>query len=74
MSGLTIISPKDMIKILYKLEFVEIRQNGSHIFFRHLDGRTTVIPLHGKDLKRGLIKAILKDIKLSDEEYENIRK
>jgi predicted RNA binding protein YcfA (HicA-like mRNA interferase family) len=74
MSGLTIISPKEMINILHKIGFAEIRQNGSHIFFRHSDGRTTVIPFHSKDLKRGLIKAILKDIKLTDEDYENLRK
>lgn len=74
MSGLTIISPKDLIKILHKLGFVEIRQNGSHIFFKHLDGRTTVIPIHNKDIKRGLLKAILKDIKLANEDYEIIRK
>lgn len=74
MSKLTIISPKDMIKILEKLNFIELRQNGSHKFFAHKDGRVTVIPIHNKDLKRGLIKQILKDIKITDEEYEKLRK
>ena len=74
MSRLTIISDKEMIKLLHRLGFNEIRQNGSHIFLQHPDARTTVVPIHGKDLKRGLIKAILKDINLSDEEYEKTRK
>lgn len=74
MSGLAIISPKEMVRILLKLGFKEIRQNGSHKFFKHDDGRCTVIPIHGKDLKRGLIKGILKDINLSDEQYEETRK
>ncbi|MDD4835402.1 MAG: type II toxin-antitoxin system HicA family toxin [Lutispora sp.] len=74
MSKLNIISPKDMIRIIEKLNFEEIRQNGSHKFFRHKDGRATVIPMHSNDLKRGLIKQILKDIKITDEEYEELRK
>lgn len=73
MSRLTIISDKEMIRLLQKLGFIEIRQNGSHKFLKHPDGRTTVIPVHGKDLKRSLIKAILKDINISDEEYEVLR-
>lgn len=63
-----------MITILKRLGFQEIRQAGSHKFFSRKDGRNTIIPMHSKDLKRGLIKGILKDIGLSDEEYEKIRK
>ena len=40
---------------LSKLGFEKIRQEGSHIFFRHPDGRTTVVPNHpGEKLDRGL--------------------
>lgn len=74
MSRLTITSDKDMVRLLQKLDFREIRQNGSHKFFVHSDGRCTVVPVHGKDLKRGLIKGILKDIGITDDEYEDIRK
>ncbi len=75
MSKLTIISSKEMVAILKQLGFDEIRQTGSHKFFsRRQDNRNTVIPMHNKDLKRGLIKAILKDVGLTDEDYEAIRK
>jgi predicted RNA binding protein YcfA (HicA-like mRNA interferase family) len=74
MSKITIISPKEMVSVLKQLGFEEIRQTGSHKFFNRPDGRNTVIPMHSKDLKRGLIKAILKDIGLSIEDYEFIRK
>ena len=74
MSKLTIISDKDMGKLLQKLGFVMIRQNGSHKFFLHSDGRCTVVPFHNKDLRRGLIKGILKDIGITDEEYERLRR
>ena len=64
-----------MVAIVKRLGFDEIRQTGSHKLFNHRqDGRNTVIPMHSKDLKRGLIKAILKDIGITDEDYEEIRK
>ena len=74
MSKLTIVSAADMVRILKKLEFVEIRQKGSHKFLSHKDGKSTVVPMHNKDLKRGLIKGILRDAGLTDDEYEEIRK
>lgn len=74
MSKLTIISSKDMVKIMESLGFKEIRQKGSHKSFRHEDGRTTVVPFHGEDLGRGLIRKILKDIEISPDEYEELRK
>ena len=75
MSKLTIIPPIKMVAILVYLGFKEIRQKGSHRFFQHQDGRTTIIPYHkGEDLGRGLIREILKDIELSIEEYDELRK
>ncbi|KUO72784.1 MAG: hypothetical protein APF81_00750 [Desulfosporosinus sp. BRH_c37] len=75
MSKLTIISSKEMVALLKRLGFEEIRQTGSHKLFSHRQNdRNTIIPMHSKDLKRGLIKAILKDIGISDEEYEALRK
>ena len=74
MSRLTIISSKDMAKILEKLGFKEVRQKGSHKSFRHKDGRTTIVPFHGEDLGRGLIRKILNDIEITVNEYEMLRK
>lgn len=72
MSKLTIISSKEMVKILDALDFAEIRQKGSYKIFKHDDGRTTVVPFHGEDLGRGLIRKILKDIDITVEEYEKL--
>ena len=70
MSRLTPLKPADAIRILNHLGFARIRQKGSHIYFRHPDGRSTVVPFHkGEDLGRGLLKAILRDIDLSWEEF-----
>ena len=40
------IEAKDVAKVLQKLGFEFKRQKGSHMFFAHPDGRTTVIPNH----------------------------
>jgi len=74
MSKLPQISANELIKILEKVGFKIIRQKGSHIFLRHDDGRTTVIPNHpGENLDRGLLNKILrKDLQISREEFEGL--
>ncbi|NMG83497.1 MAG: addiction module toxin, HicA family [Methanosarcinales archaeon] len=64
-----------MEKLLLKLGFERVRQKGSHVFYRHSDGRTTSVPHHpGRDLARPLIKEILREIELSVEEYDEYLK
>ena len=72
MAKLPQITAKDFIKILTELGFEIMRQSGSHIFLRHKDRRTTVVPNHpGEKLDRGLLNKILKkDIQISREEFE----
>ncbi|MBS3079886.1 type II toxin-antitoxin system HicA family toxin [Candidatus Pacearchaeota archaeon] len=74
MSKLPQISADELIKILEKIGFEVIRQRGSHIFMKHLDGRTTTVPNHpGEKLDRGLLNKILKkDIQISREEFERL--
>lgn len=74
MSKLPLLSAKEVGRILEKLGFNFIRQEGSHMFFEHPDGRTTVIPNHpGEDIGRGLLtKIIKKDLKISREEFERL--
>ncbi len=73
MPRLVPIKPKKLIKILLKLGFVRRDAQGSHVFFRHKDGRTTVIPIHAKEVSKGLLRKILKDVELSRDEYDNMR-
>ncbi len=75
MSRLRIIDARKMEKLLFKLGFERVRQKGSHVFYRHPDGRTTSVPHHpGRDLARPLIKEILREIELSVEEYDEYLK
>ena len=74
MAKLPLISAKELIKILEKIGFKIIRQKGSHIFLRHNNGKTTVIPDHpGEKLDRGLLNKILKkDIQISRKDFEEL--
>lgn len=63
------IKPKDLLRALEKLGFVIRRQTGSHIILRHSETKCiTCIPLHAKDIKRGLLFGILKQAGISKEE------
>ncbi|HKP51385.1 MAG TPA: type II toxin-antitoxin system HicA family toxin [Chloroflexia bacterium] len=59
-----------METLLLKLGFIVIRQKGSHVFYRHPDGRTTTVPNHGnRDLARPLIREILREIEITPEQF-----
>ena len=63
MTKLITISGKEMCKILEGLGFEKIH------------GRRTVVPVHGnEDLGKGLLREILRQINLSKEEYEELRR
>lgn len=68
------IKPKQLIRILLLLGFETRDAEGSHVFFKHPDGRTTVIAMHNKEISKGLLRKILNDLKLSVKEYEKLRK
>jgi len=73
MTRLPIVDFKTMEKVLLYLGFQVVRQKGSHVFYRHPDGRTTTVPNHpGRDLARPLVREILREIELSPEELTEI--
>ena len=64
-----VLRPREVVAILDKLGFVEVRQRGSHKQFRHSDGRSTTVPFHsGRDLSPILLRQIARDIGLTVEE------
>jgi len=72
---LPILSSKEVCKFLEKQGFYSIRQKGSHRFFRHIDGRTTVVPMHSnKQISRGLLRGILKEIKMDRDQFFKLLK
>ena len=73
MPKLVPIKPQKLVKILKELGLSKRDAEGSHVFFKHEDGRTTVIPIHNRELSKGLLRKILNDIQLSVEEYDKSR-
>ncbi|MFQ5976024.1 MAG: type II toxin-antitoxin system HicA family toxin [Candidatus Hydrothermarchaeales archaeon] len=62
--------PNKVIKTLEKMGFQKVRQKGSHIFMRHPDGRTTLIPVYrGEDIGKGLLRKIIRDVKAKRGEF-----
>ncbi len=73
MNKLPILSGQEVIKILGKIGFEVVRQKGSHVYLRHPDGRATVVPLHkGRDIDRGLLRKIIRDVQISRDEFLDI--
>ena len=76
MPKLPIVNDKKLVSALKRMDFLLCRQRGtSHLVMKHPDGRRTVIPIHpGRDIPRGTLKAILKDIEISIKEFvENLK-
>lgn len=70
MSKLQIINSKRMEKLLLLLGFEKTRQKGSHVFYRHPDGRSTTVPHHkARVLARPLIREILREIEVTVDDY-----
>jgi predicted RNA binding protein YcfA (HicA-like mRNA interferase family) len=54
---------REVIAVLQRLGFSEVRQRGSHKQFRHNDGRVTTVPVHpGRDISPVLIRRIADEI------------
>jgi predicted RNA binding protein YcfA (HicA-like mRNA interferase family) len=67
------IKPRELIKVLKKLNCFEKRQTGSHlIFYCPKQRKIVVVPIHPRDLKRGLVNAIRKELDLTIEAFTKL--
>lgn len=66
--------PREVIKILVKLGFIEKRQSGSHMIMYNQNKRTIIpMPMHCKDIKKGLMKGIIKQAESTEEEFGKLK-
>jgi predicted RNA binding protein YcfA (HicA-like mRNA interferase family) len=64
-----VLKPAEVVAILHRLGFSEVRQRGSHKQFRDNAGRSTTVPFHsGRDIAPTLLRQIAKDIGLTVEQ------
>ena len=74
MGSLPVLKSTEVCRILERLGFVAVRQRGSHVQYRHADGRGTTVPMHrGRDIAPPLLRQIARDIGLPAEEYVSHR-
>lgn len=73
MARLPNLRAKQIIKALEKTGFVFERQKGSHVTLRHPETKhTTVVPVHTTEFPRPLLKLILKQAGLSEDEFRRL--
>ncbi len=68
-----LVSGVEMIKVLKKIGYDQVRQRGSHIRLAHPDKKPVTVPNH-KELGIGLTLKILKDASLTLEDYIELLK
>ncbi len=70
MSRLPAVKPRQVVRALKRAGFEEHHQRGSHLYLRHPDSRLmTSVPMHPGDLPKGTLRAILRQIEISVQEF-----
>jgi predicted RNA binding protein YcfA (HicA-like mRNA interferase family) len=70
-----VIKVKEFENLLIFLGFKAKRKSGSHVFYRHPDGRYTTLPNHGnQEIGRSFTRQILREIGISPEQFTKLLK
>ena len=73
MGRLRQIKPRELVSALKQVGFEEYSQSGSHLILvdEERDLQTSV-PIHSGDIGHGLLKKILKQVELTEEEFREL--
>lgn len=73
MSDLPRISGRELVKALKKIGYEQDRQRGSHIILRQTDSphRRVTVPDH-KEVAKGTLRAIIREVGLTVDEFNNL--
>lgn len=74
MTGLPVVSGRQVVRALERIGYRVVRQRGSHIRLRdevNLDHPPVTVPDH-KTIKPGLLRHILRDVNLTVEEFTTL--
>lgn len=67
---LPVINAKKLIKVLEQKGFTFSIQSGSHAIYANTNGIKVTVPVHGKkDIGKGLLKQIMKDAGITNEDF-----
>jgi predicted RNA binding protein YcfA (HicA-like mRNA interferase family) len=65
---LPLLSGKQVVKALERLNFIEVSRKGSHVKMKHADGRMIVFPFHD-EVDRFTLKGALRNAEIEIEEF-----
>ncbi len=67
------LKPQKVVKALKKIGFEETRQSGSHLILTNkITKKIIPVPIHARDIKRGLLLSIIKQANLTIEEFRKL--
>ena len=66
------VTPREVIKALERAGFYKKRQKGSHVIYKHPDGRWTVVPIHARIIPKGTLRAILREAQINPEDFARL--
>jgi mRNA interferase HicA len=73
MTRLPTVNARKVIAALKRAGFEEIKQRGSHLYFWHpVRQLETCVPMHGGDLKRSLVRGILRQTGLTEDQFREL--
>jgi mRNA interferase HicA len=69
--NLPLVRARQVVAALQRAGFVVHHQTGSHVVLKRASDRPrrTTVPMHAGDVKRGTLRAILREAGISEEEF-----
>ena len=65
---------KEIERVAKKLGFEKVRQKGSHVRWKHPDGRATTIQAHGNgEIGSWLFQEILRQLGITEADFNKLR-
>ena len=72
MSRLPNLTAKEAVRAFSRAGFAISSQRGSHARLKNNEGLQIVIPMHDGDLKRPLLKAVIKQAGMSEDQFRKL--
>lgn len=72
MSGLPVLSGREVIAALGKAGFEVRRQKGSHVVMRRMDPSAMVVVPDHPELDRGTLRAIIRQVGLTSDQFRDL--
>ena len=65
---------REVVKILKKLGYIQKRQTGSHLIMYSPETKRIIpVPIHAGDIKKGLLRGIIKQADSTEKEFLKLK-